>query len=92
MADNLDNAVRAIRELVAIFRTERMVYLAITIISLVFLIATAGWLIVNSKSQEDSIAVIGLFTSSGGIMYSSGRLLKMWSEALELIQRSMEKE
>jgi hypothetical protein len=35
---------------------------------------------------------MGLFTSSGGIIYSSGRLLKMWSEAMQLMQKTIEKD
>jgi hypothetical protein len=88
----LDNTVKAIRDLVAIFNTERLVYLFITLLSLLILIGTAVWLIINSDSQKNTIAVTGLFMSSGGIMYSSGRLLKMFTQAMELIQKVTEQD
>jgi len=90
MANKLNNTVYAIKELVSVFKTERLVYLGITFLSLLILIGTALWLIVSSESQEDTIAITGLFLSSGGIIYSSGRLLKMWSDAMQLIQKVIE--
>lgn len=91
-ASELDNTVKAIKELVGLFKTERMVYLIITLVSVIILIGTAVMLIIRSESQEATIAVMGLFGSTGGIVYSTGRLLKMWSEAMQLIQRVIEKD
>lgn len=88
----LDNTVKAIKELVGLFKTERTVYMVITLVSVVILIGTAVMLIVRSDSQEATIAVMGLFGSTGGIVYSTGRLLKMWSEAMQLIQKVIEKD
>ncbi len=90
MSQTLDQTVKAIKELVALFQTERMVYLIITLISVLVLIGTAISLIIKSDSQENTIAIMGLFGSTGGIVYSSGRLLKMWSEAMQLIQKVIE--
>jgi len=90
MSETLGNTVKAIKELVTIFKTERMVYLVITLISVLVLIITAISLIFKSESQENTIAIMGLFGSTGGIVYSSGRLLKMWSEAMLLIQKVIE--
>ena len=88
----IDKTVKAIKELVALFKTERTVYMIITLISVLILIGTALMLIVRSESQENTIAVMGLFGSTGGIVYSTGRLLKMWSEAMQLIQKVIEKD
>lgn len=90
MSDKLSNTVKAIKELVGLFKTERMVYLIITLVSVLVLIGTAVSLLFKSDSQENTIAVMGLFGSTGGIVYSSGRLLKMWSEAMQLIQKVIE--
>jgi uncharacterized membrane protein len=90
MNDKLDQTVKAIKELVSLFQTERTVYLIITLVSVLVLIGTALSLIIKSESQENTIAVMGLFGSTGGIVYSSGRLLKMWSEAMQLIQKVIE--
>ncbi|MGV3585506.1 MAG: hypothetical protein ACO1OF_00770 [Adhaeribacter sp.] len=90
MATKLDNTVKAIKELVALFKIERTVYLTITLISVLVLIVTAISLILRSDSQENTIAIMGLFGSTGGIVYSTGRLLKMWSEAMQLIQKVLD--
>ncbi|KAA5544159.1 hypothetical protein [Adhaeribacter rhizoryzae] len=90
MATKLDNTVKAIKELVALFKIERTVYLTITLVSVLVLIVTAISLILRSDSQENTIAIMGLFGSTGGIVYSTGRLLKMWSEAMQLIQKVLE--
>ena len=87
MNGTLNDTVKAIKELVSLFKTERTVYLIITLISVLVLIGTAISLIFKSESQENTIAIMGLFTSTGGIIYSSGRLLKMWSEAMQLIHK-----
>lgn len=91
MDTKLEKTVAAIKELVSIFKVERTVYLIITLISVLVLIITAVSLIIRSDSQENTIAVMGLFGSSGGIVYSSGRLLKMWSEAMQMVNKVLEK-
>jgi hypothetical protein len=91
MDTKLDRTVAVIKELVDIFKVERTVYLIITLISVLVLIITAVSLILRSDSQENTIAVMGLFGSSGGIVYSSGRLLKMWSEAMQLVNKVLDK-
>lgn len=90
MPETINHTVNAVKELVALFRVERMVYLIITMLSLLILVGTALWMIFNSSDQDETIAAMGLFTSSGGIMYSTGRLLKMWSEAMQLVQKAIE--
>jgi hypothetical protein len=92
MPESLKSTVNAIKELVGLFKTERMVYLIITLISVLILIGTALSLIIKSDSQENTIAVMGLFGSTGGIVYSTGRLLKMWSEAMQLVKNVIDKE
>lgn len=90
MEDNLNNAVSAIKELVKLFKTERLIYLIMTLISVIVLVSTAIYLIINNDSNQEIMAVIGLFSSTGGIVYSTGRLLKMWSEAMLLIHKVIE--
>ena len=85
--DRINQTVNAIKELVSLFKIERMVYLAITLISVLVLIATAISLLTESDNPEDSIEIMGLFGSTGAIVYSTGRLLKMWSEAMQLIRK-----
>jgi len=92
MGATLTNTVKAIKDLVSMFKIERTAYLIITLISVLMLIGTALSLILRSESQENTIAIMGLFGSTGGIVYSTGRLLKMWSEAMQLIQKTVEQQ
>ncbi len=81
--DNLDKKVKAIKQLLEVFKFERMIYLGITILSLIVLIGCAVYLLMQDKNQVP--AVIGMFSSSGGVAYTCGRLLKMWSDAMQLL-------
>jgi len=86
----LERTVTAIKELVKLFKTERAVYLIITLVSVGVLITTAVKLIIYSDTDKHTMEIMGLFSSTGGIVYSTGRLLKMWSEAMQLIQKVIE--
>lgn len=86
----VDASVEAVKQLLALFKLERMVYLAITLICLLLLIFVAVMQL-NSPGDDSKYAVVtGLVGSSGGIVYTAGRLLKMWSEAMRLIQKAVE--
>lgn len=87
MSDKIEKTVGAIKELVLLFKIERIVYLIITLVSVLVLIGAATSLIFMSESRENTIEIMGLFGSTGGIVYSTGRLLKMWSGAMELITK-----
>jgi signal transduction histidine kinase len=90
MSDKLEQTVKAIKELVQLFRVERIVYLIISTVSVLILIGSFVLLLIKADSQEILIPITGIIGSSGGIIYSSGRLLKMWSEALQLIRKAVE--
>ena len=84
MPDNdLDQRIQAIKQLLAIFKLERTVYLTVTIISLVMLLGSAA--IVMYKGSAGPFEFTGLFGSAGAITYTTGRLLRMWSEALQVL-------
>lgn len=90
MDEKLERTVKAIKDLVKLFQTERIVYLIITLISVTVLIGTAVTLIIQSPDREKTIEIMGLFGSTGGIVYSTGRLLKMWSEAMQIVSKIIE--
>jgi len=73
----------AVERLTKLFKMERMVYLAVTSISLAMLLLSAGVLIAKGKAGASELT--GLFGSSGLITYSAGRLLYMWNQALRLL-------
>lgn len=83
MDEKLEERIKAIERLTQLFRFERMVYLAVTGLSLVMLIASAVSLLIKEKAGAAELS--GLFGSSGLITYTAGRLLFMWSEALRTL-------
>src|SRR5262245_30853207 len=69
--------------LMNVFKLERTVYLIVTSVSVFILLGCAVVLMAREGMEP---AVIGLFGSSGGVMYSGGRLLRMFNEAIKMIQ------
>lgn len=70
-----------VEKLMKIFRPERMVHIAITIISILVLVGCAIYLI----SQDEVTWALGLFGSTGAITYSTSRLLKMWNDVIKVL-------
>jgi hypothetical protein len=62
--------------------------LVITTMSLAVLLTSAVVLLVNKSAG--TIELTGLFGSSGLITYSTGRLLAMWNQALQLLAGKVE--
>lgn len=79
----LNDKLNAIKKLLDLFKFERTIYLLVTIISLIVLLICAVYLMISSSNQIP--AVIGMFGSSGGIGFTCGRLLKMWSDAIKML-------
>lgn len=92
MEHNLDNTVKAIKALVDMFKTERMVYLIITGLSSLVLIVVAIMMLVGDDASNNYLEITGLFAGSGGVLYTTGRLLKMFNDALALIRDVIESE
>lgn len=81
MNGDFDIRLEAVERLTKLFKTERMVYLGTTIISLLMLIGSALSLMLRDQAGAAELTM--LFGSSGLITYTAGRLLFMWSEALK---------
>jgi len=81
MAESIQDRLEVVERLTRLFRTERMVYLAVTIVSLVMLVGSALSLMLKGQAGQAELAM--LFGSSGLITYTAGRLLYMWNEALK---------
>jgi len=73
----------AVERLTQLFWAERLVHLAITTISLIMLLVSAGALLYRGTAGAPELT--GLFGSSGLITYSAGRLLFMWNQALRVL-------
>lgn len=77
-----DQRLEAVGKMLKLFKAERMVYLSINVVSLVMLLSCAVYLLFH---DANTVAVIGLFGSSGGITIATGRVIKMWSDAMHLL-------
>ena len=83
MADDLDKKVTAIKSLVELFKVERYIYVSVTVLSFLVLIVCAVFLL--NAPNKLIVPVIGMFGSSGAIAFTTGRLLKMWSDAIKIL-------
>jgi len=88
MADDLAQRLKAVERLTKLFRTERVVYLVTTIISLLMLVGSALSLMIRNQAGASELTM--LVGSSGLIAYTAGRLLHMWNEALKRLMPSNE--
>jgi hypothetical protein len=82
-AIDLKERMDAVERLTNLFKLERMVHLAVTSVSLLMLLLSAGVLLYKERAGAAELS--GLFGSSGLITYSAGRLLFMWNQALRLL-------
>jgi hypothetical protein len=87
----LDGKVRAIGQLLQMFKMERMVYLIITMLCVTILITCAIILLVKDLKNNLPV-VIGMLAAGGGVSITCGRLLKMWSDALQLLSSNKNEE
>jgi hypothetical protein len=81
MSEDINKRMEVVKQLTELFRFERMVYLSVTILSLIMLMSSALSLMIRDKAGSPELTM--LFGSSGLITYSAGRLLFMWNEALK---------
>jgi hypothetical protein len=93
--ESIQDRVAAVKALLESFRIERIVYIVVNIVSLLVLIVSASVLLVKGirgTGTAQPTEVIGLFGSSGSITYSTGRLLRMWTDAIRFLQSNLGKE
>ena len=81
-----DELVTTIKELIKIFRLERILYVSTIIISLIVLLYCAIRLI--SENFSSNVAqIIGMCGSTGVISYTLGKFLTMWSDTITLVTK-----
>tara|TARA_R110000787_G_scaffold25373_14_gene71377 strand:+ start:699 stop:971 length:273 start_codon:yes stop_codon:yes gene_type:complete len=90
MPDSIEQRMGVVERLTGLFKFERMVYLSVTVISLIMLLISGASLIYKGKAGSAELSL--LFGSSGLITYTAGRLLFMWNEALKRLIPSAESE
>lgn len=79
----LRNRLEAVERLAAVFRVERFVYLAITVISFLLLVGVAVQMFLLGTAQVGEWGL--LFGSSGLMTITANRLLQVWSQALRMV-------
>lgn len=87
--DVLAAALKALRELLHMFRVERYVYLALTGLSFVLLLYV-GVLMFTSKDVDRS-TLVALFGSSGLVAASSARISWFFNRAFTLVEHLVRK-
>ncbi len=80
---DLQERLQVVVRLTELFKFERYVYLGVTLTSLVVLLISGISMIFKDDSSAAVLTL--LFGSSGLITYSTGRLLRMWNEALRTV-------
>lgn len=81
--ENIENKVTAIETLLKAFRIERILFLSVSIFAALILIAAAVFILFENPNQKEWF--FSLFAPAGVITYSSGQILKMWNDAIAII-------
>jgi len=79
----LRGRLEAVERLATLFRVERFVYLAITILSFLLLFSVAIRMFLHGTGQIIEWGL--LFGSSGLITITANRVLQVWSQALHMV-------
>jgi len=81
-ADSLRDRVRALKEITALYRLERLTYLCFAIAAFVMVLVC---LIVALTQEEHASTLWGAFGASGIIAASCSRVIVMWEKAVAII-------
>jgi hypothetical protein len=79
--DEQTRRLRLAKELLGVFKMERIAYLVTTLIAIVFLLSAA----IILMSKESYVMALGMFGASGVIAYTIGRVLQMWNQMVNII-------
>jgi len=82
-AETLERRLATFERLLSHFRWERVTYIVISTGSFFMLLFAAGSLIL--KGHAGAVELGSIFGSGGVITYSTGRLLRMWDQALKVV-------
>jgi len=82
----MSKEIEEVKELLKMFRLERGIYIVISITAFIALLFCMIYILFTSP--ESWPAILGLFGTAGGIGYSTGRLLRMWSDAINYLSKT----
>jgi hypothetical protein len=75
--------LQAVKQLAALFRVERYVYIAITVISFLLLLAVAVRMYMQGVKQDSEWGL--MFGSSGLISFTGNRIIQIWMKVTDLV-------
>jgi hypothetical protein len=82
----IDARLRAVEQLINIFRFERYIYLSISIVSFIILVTFAIYIFVTEQEEGRKYIFGVLFAvPSGAMVYMGAAFLKMWTQALQAL-------
>lgn len=84
--DKNPDIISTIERVVAIFKYERIAYIVITLISFIALISLLTYLLIADFNKNIFFA-LGMFGPTGLITFSCGKILKMWSDVMQLLNK-----
>lgn len=83
---DMPQRIEVVKVLLEYFKVERYLYIALILISIVILLISG--IIALAREELDYAVAIGLFGPGGAIVTLTGRLLKMWNDAVKIILAS----
>lgn len=83
--DERERRLLIAKQLLDVFKFERMAYIVATLIAVTMLLIFGIVLLFSHESHESYAMALGMFGSSGVIGYSIGQLLRMWNQVLGII-------
>ena len=81
----IEQRLEAVHQLIRLFRPERIAYMIVAIVSVGLLLYCAVLIIEREPSPS---ALMGIFGSGGLISLGMGRMLTMWTQAIQLVAGS----
>jgi hypothetical protein len=87
IAEELEQRVKAVERLTALYRPERTVHMIANVVSLVVLLGSASVMLYQQESRSPVLVL--MFGSSGLIAYTTSQVLRMWDRAISVISPSM---
>lgn len=86
-ADQIDQRLHAVERLIKVFALERYVNLAVSLVSFVLLIVLAIYNFLSTDETGQRWILTFLFAGSGGgMLWATSQFLKMWTQALQVIE------
>jgi hypothetical protein len=89
--NSIDVRLHAVEQLIKIFHLERIIHLSISIVSFIMLVSMAVFIFVKNGEQGQKYVFSALFLAPSGVLiYMSAAFLKMWTQALQVLNEKKE--